>query len=97
KRTMTFDVKAKKFLIEAKEGDIEIHAEKKIIIECEDLEIKTKKTGKIDIGSTFDLNVKDKANIKAGPQLNIKASRVNINCSCGTQIGCAGSRFRSAC
>jgi uncharacterized protein involved in type VI secretion and phage assembly len=78
-RTMTFDVKNKKFLIEAKEGDVEIHAEKKIILECEDLEIKTKKTGKIDIGSTFDLNVKDKANIKAGPQLNIKASRVNIN------------------
>jgi uncharacterized protein involved in type VI secretion and phage assembly len=79
KRTMTFDVKNKKFLIEAKEGDVEIHAEKKIILECEDLEIKTKKSGKIDIGSTFDLNVKDKANIKAGPQLNIKASRVNIN------------------
>ena len=79
KRTMTFDVKNKKFLIEAKEGDVEIHAEKKIILECEDLEIKTKKTGKIDIGTTFDLNVKDKANIKAGPQLNIKASRVNIN------------------
>ncbi|TMA18742.1 MAG: phage tail protein [Deltaproteobacteria bacterium] len=78
-RTLTFDVKNKKFLVEAKEGDVEIHAEKKIILECEDLEIKTKKTGKIDIGSTFDLNVKDKANIKAGPQLNIKASRVNIN------------------
>ena len=78
-RTMTFDVKTKKFLIEAKEGDVEIHAEKKIILEGEDLEIKTKKTGKIDIGSTFDLNIKDKGNIKAGPQLNIKASRVNIN------------------
>jgi uncharacterized protein involved in type VI secretion and phage assembly len=78
-RTMTFDVKNKKFLIEAKEGDVEIHAEKKIVLECEDLEIKTKKTGKIDIGTTFDLTVKDKANIKAGPQLNIKASRVNIN------------------
>jgi len=78
-RTLTFDVKGKKFLIEAKEGDVEIHAEKKIILECEDLEIKTKKTGKIDIGTTFDLNVSDKANIKAGPQLNIKASRVNIN------------------
>src|SRR5229473_3913151 len=79
KRTMTFDVKNKKFLIEAGEGDIELHAEKKIILECEDLEIKTKKTGKIDIGSTFDLNVSDKASIKAGPQLSIKASRVNIN------------------
>jgi uncharacterized protein involved in type VI secretion and phage assembly len=79
KRTMTFDVKAKKFIIEAKEGDVEIHAEKKIILDCEDLEIKTSKTGKIDIGSTFDLKISDKGNIKAGPQLNIKASRVNIN------------------
>jgi uncharacterized protein involved in type VI secretion and phage assembly len=79
KRTMTFDVKAKKFIIEAAEGDVEIHAEKKIILDCEDLEIKTKKTGKIDIGTTFDLNITDKGNIKAGPQLNIKASRVNIN------------------
>jgi uncharacterized protein involved in type VI secretion and phage assembly len=79
KRTLTFDVKGKKFIIQADEGDVEIHAKKKIILDCEDLEIKTKKTGKIDIGTTFDLNVKDKANIKAGPQLNIKASRVNIN------------------
>ena len=79
KRTITFDVKEKKFLIEAGEGDIEIHAEKKIIRDCEDLEIKTKKTGKIDIGSTFDLNIKDKGSVKAGPQLNVKADRVNIN------------------
>jgi len=79
KRTLTFDVKNKKFLIEAKEGDVEIHAEKKIVLHCEDLEVKTKKTGKIDIGTTFDLNVKDKASVKAGPQLNLKASRVNIN------------------
>ncbi len=78
-RTLTFDVKNKKFIIEAKEGDVEIHAEKKIILDCEDLQITTKKTGKIDIGSTFDLNISDKGNIKAGPQLNVKASRVNIN------------------
>lgn len=79
KRTMTFDVKAKKFVIECKEGDLEIHAEKKIVLNCEDLEIKTKKTGKIDIGTTFDLVVKDKGSIKAGPQLNMKASKVNLN------------------
>jgi len=72
-------VKNKKFVIEAKEGDVEIHAEKKIVLSCEDLEVKTKKTGKIDIGTTFDLTVKDKASVKAGPQLNLKASRVNIN------------------
>jgi len=79
KRTMTFDVANKKFLVEASEGDIELHAEKKIVLDCEDLEIKTSKSGKIDIGTTFDLKVSDKANIEAGPQLNIKASRVNIN------------------
>ena len=79
KRTMTFDVKAKKFIIEAKEGDIEIHAEKKIILDCEDLEIKTKKTTKIDVGTTFDLKIQSKGSIDGGNQLNIKASRVNIN------------------
>jgi uncharacterized protein involved in type VI secretion and phage assembly len=78
-RTITFDVKAKKFVIEAKEGDVEIKAEKKIRLECEDLEIKTSKSGKIDIGTSFDLNVQDKASIKAGSQLNLKASRININ------------------
>ena len=79
KRTLTFNVKEKKFLIEAGEGDVIIKAEKKIILDCEDLEIKTSKTGKLDIGTTFDLNIADKGNIKAGPSLNIKASRVNIN------------------
>jgi len=79
KRTITFDVKNKKFLVECSEGDVEIHAEKKIVLDCEDLEIKTKKTGKIDIGSTFDLNVSSDASIKASGNLKIKASRVNIN------------------
>ena len=79
KRTMTFDVKAKKFIIEAKEGDIELHAEKKIILNCEDLEIKTKKTTKMDVGTTFDLKISSKGSIDGGSQLNIKASRVNIN------------------
>ena len=79
KRTMTFDVKAKKFLIEAGEGDVEIHAEKKLILSCEDLVIKTKNSGKINIGSTFDLTITGKGNIKAGEKLNLKATRVNIN------------------
>ena len=78
-RTITFDVKEKKFVIEAKEGDVEIKAEKKIVLQCEDLEIKTSKSGKIDIGSTFDLNVSDKCTIKAGSQLSLKASRINLN------------------
>src|SRR5260370_31218947 len=79
KRTLTFDVKNKKFLIEAKEGDLELHMEKKFVIECEDLEIKTSKTGKADIGTTFDLKVAQKAQFKAGPQMNLKASKVQLN------------------
>src|SRR3954462_9032342 len=39
KRTLTFNVKDKKLLIEAKEGDVEFHARKKIVLQCEDLEI----------------------------------------------------------
>ena len=79
KRTITFDVANKKFSIEAAEGDIEIKAEKNIIISCSDLQIKTDKTGKIDIGSTFDLTMGDTSNIKCSKTLNIKAQRVNIN------------------
>ncbi|MCA1826876.1 MAG: phage baseplate assembly protein V, partial [Myxococcales bacterium] len=79
KRTVTFDVKNKKFLIEAKEGDVEFHAEKKIVLQCEDIEIKTKKTGKVDIGDKFELKVAQKLAMKAGPQFNIKADKVNLN------------------
>src|SRR3954471_2548845 len=68
KRTISFDVKEKKLLIECKEGDLEIHAEKKLVLLCEDLEIKTKKTGKIEIGTKFDLKVAQKASFKAGPK-----------------------------
>jgi len=79
KRTLSFDVKKKKFLIEAGEGDVEIHAEKKIVLACEDLEIKASKSAKIDVGTNFDLKADSNVNIKAGSQLNLKASRVNIN------------------
>jgi len=78
-RTITFDVKAKKFLVEAKEGDIELHAEKKIVLDCEDLEIKTSKTAKLDVASNFDLKIGGDASIKADGNLKIKARRVNIN------------------
>jgi uncharacterized protein involved in type VI secretion and phage assembly len=79
KRTITFDVKNKKFVIEDHEGDIEMHAKKKIVLECEDLEIKTSKTAKIDVGDKFTLNVSADATIKASGKLQIKATRVNIN------------------
>ena len=78
-RSITFDVKAKKFLVECKEGDIELHAEKKIVLDCEDLEIKTSKTTKMDVGTTFNLKVASDATIKADGNLKLKASKVCIN------------------
>ena len=96
KRTVTFDVKSKKLLIEDGEGDVEIHAKKKLVFDCEDLEIKTKKTGKIEIGSTFDLKVADKANLKAGPKMTIKAEKVDLNPSSGAGSGLANLAWRAA-
>jgi len=66
-------VKNKKFSDRGEGRDVEIHAEKKIVLHCEDLEVKTKKTGKIDIGTTFDPEREGQASVKAGPQLNLKA------------------------
>src|SRR5438132_1875789 len=83
KRALTFDVKAKKLVIEAGEGSVAISAAKKIVLQCEDIEVKTKKTGKVQIGTTFALEVKGKGQIKAGPRLDIKAGKVHINPSSG--------------
>lgn len=79
KRTVTFEVKNKKFLIEAKEGDFELRAKNKLVLHCEDLEIKASKTGKLQIGTTFDLKVADKAQVKAGPKLTMEASKIELN------------------
>ena len=79
KRTLTFDVANKKLLVEAAEGDITLKAEKKIVLDCEDLEFKTSKTGKLDIGAGLNLRADQTLQIKAGPQLNLKGSKVNLN------------------
>jgi Type VI secretion system/phage-baseplate injector OB domain len=96
KRTVTFDVKAKKFLIEAKEGDVEVHAKKKIVFACEDLEIKTSKTVKADIGSNFDLKVSSKANVQASSQMTLKGSTVTINPPGGAGGGGGGGAAGAA-
>jgi uncharacterized protein involved in type VI secretion and phage assembly len=79
KRTITFDVPNKKFLVECDEGDIELHAKEKIVLDCQTLEIKTKETAKLDIGSSFDLNVQSDATVTCTGNLKLKASKVKIN------------------
>src|SRR5205085_9400387 len=79
KRVLTFDVKAKKLLIEAKEGSVELHAQKKIVLRCEDLEVKTSKTAKLQTGSSFDLKVDTDGAMKSGSTFTLKASKVLLN------------------
>src|SRR5437868_5242289 len=66
KRVLTFDAKAKKLLIEADEGDIELRAKKKIVLHCENLEVKTGNTMKVDVRASFDLKITSDASIQSG-------------------------------
>ncbi len=80
KRTLTWDVKAKKWKLEATEGDVEILAPNgKVKIDCKELEIKAKENGKLDVGKALNVKSGQASHYEAGPSLNIKASRVNIN------------------
>src|SRR2546425_288006 len=72
KRVLTFDVKAKKLLIEAKEGSVELKAQKKIRMLCEDLEVHTSKDAKLDVSKTFDLKVASDVAMKAGGTFTLK-------------------------
>lgn len=80
KRTITFDVKGKKWQLEATEGDIELLAPNgKVSIDCKAFELKTKDDAKIDAGKAVSVKSGQSSTYEAGPSLNIKANRVNIN------------------
>jgi uncharacterized protein involved in type VI secretion and phage assembly len=80
KRTITWDVKAKKWQLEASEGDIEIMAPNgKVKIDCKEFELTTKENTKIEAGKQVNVKSKQASTYEAGPTLNVKASRVNIN------------------
>jgi len=80
KRTVTWDVKAKKWTLEATEGDVEIMVPNgKVKIDCKEFELKTKDNTKIDAGKAISVKSGQSSTYEAGPSLNIKASRVNIN------------------
>src|SRR5262249_18807808 len=96
KRTLTFDVKNKKLLIEAAEGDVEIKAAKKIVFDCEDLELKTSKTGKLQIGSALEVKVESKGQIKAGSKMDLKGSKIALNPSSSSVAGLAAAALAAA-
>ena len=77
---MTVDVKAKKGKREATEGDVEILAPAgKVKIDCKELDIKVKENAKLDAGKMLSVKSGQASTYEAGPSLNIKAKRVNIN------------------
>jgi uncharacterized protein involved in type VI secretion and phage assembly len=80
KRTVTWDVKAKKWQLEATEGDVEILVPNgKVKIDCKEFDLKVKENAKIDAGKMISVKSGQTSTYEAGPSLNIKASRVNIN------------------
>jgi uncharacterized protein involved in type VI secretion and phage assembly len=80
KRTITWDVKGKKWQLEAAEGDIEILAPAgKVRIDCKEFELKVAQNAKLDVGKNLTVKSGQTSSYEAGPSLNIKASRVNIN------------------
>jgi uncharacterized protein involved in type VI secretion and phage assembly len=79
KRTLTFDVKNKKFVIQADEGDVEIHAKEKLVLSCKELEIRTDQSAKVAVGQNLDIKVDSNASVEASSKLKLKASRVDIN------------------
>jgi uncharacterized protein involved in type VI secretion and phage assembly len=79
KRRLTFDVKNKKFVIDAGEGDVEIHAKEKIVLACKNLEVRTDESAKFAVGKDLDVKVDSNASIEASSKLKLKASRVDIN------------------
>ncbi|HYV67554.1 MAG TPA: carboxypeptidase regulatory-like domain-containing protein, partial [Myxococcales bacterium] len=91
KRVLTFDVKAKKLLIEAKQGSVELKAQKKIRLLCEDLEVKASKDAKLDVSSTFALKVGSDLAMKAGGTFTLKGSQVQINPSSLSLAALAGA------
>ena len=88
KQWMEIDVPKKTITIQTDTGDICLKAKKKILLECEDFELKASKTIKTDSGTTTDLKVGTAASIKSGGGMVIKnggdllqnAPMIKLNC-----------------
>src|SRR5262249_9179316 len=73
------------------EGSVEMKAQKKIRLLCEDLEVKASKDAKLEVSSTFALKVASDAAMKAGGTFTLKGSQVQINPSSLSVAALAGA------
>ena len=91
KRVLTFDVKAKKLLIEAKEGSVELRAKKKIVLRSEEVEVHASKDAKLDIAKTFDLKIGGDGAMKAAGTFTLEGKQVQLNPSSLSVAALAGA------
>lgn len=97
KRSITFDAAGGQLLIECAEGDLELSAANRILLACEDLEVVTTKKATVHVGGAFVLEVKGSASLAAGPVMNLRASRIEINSpgAAGNEAGGGASRGKA--
>jgi uncharacterized protein involved in type VI secretion and phage assembly len=68
-----------KIVIESKEGDLEIRAKNKIILECDTLETHSKSNTKMKVDGSMDVKVSQGLTMDGGPKIKQKASRIDLN------------------
>jgi uncharacterized protein involved in type VI secretion and phage assembly len=78
-RTLTFDVKEKKFIIKADEGEIVLEAKEKITLKCQDFELDASRNVTVKAQADVKINAQNQGELRSDSTLTIKGSQVNIN------------------
>lgn len=79
-RTVSWDVKGRRWRLEASEGDVEIVAPNgRVLIDCRQFEVKVREDASLEAGRSVRVKSAESSTYEAGPTLNIRARRVNIN------------------
>jgi uncharacterized protein (DUF2345 family) len=84
---LEIDVPAKKITLQTDTGDILIKAKKKIIMDCEDMEVKASKSIKFESGTTSEWKAGSSikwesgstSDYKAGGTMTHKAPKIDLN------------------
>jgi uncharacterized protein involved in type VI secretion and phage assembly len=78
-RTLTFDVKEKKFIIKADEGDIVLEAKEKLTLKCNEFELDASGNATVKSEKNVKINAGMSGELQSSNTLTIKGSTVNIN------------------
>lgn len=79
-RTITWDVAAARWILEASRGDVEIHAPNgHVRIDCRRFELNVMEDAELHAEGRLSVRSGQASSFEAGPAIHIRASRVNIN------------------